>query len=242
MFRRSARAIRENIFLLIVFSFVITGANEIQLWILQFPLYFFASGLFAFLSHRMLLKKERFGIVNAITPKSAGGEPLSYGTFLLIFGGFWLCLIVIFGASFLAYYLLLGAGVVARQSTGVAGLLTVGGAFFIYGMLLSRIGSLFPAAALNGDTSLKRALARGRTTYGKTFWRLSQGVIVVLVLAVGTTLLTYPFISSPLLSLDHLSLLASFVASVFGSVMTLFAAAALSMAYEESEEVLNASS
>ena len=113
-------------------------------------------------------------------------------------------------------------------------------AAIVYGIVLSLIGTVFPAVAIGADKSLKTALQRGKLRFWKTLGRLAFGPFILSLLGVIGLIAFIRYLEGAGFNVSSaavdipLSVLAYCIN--LGSI--LLAVTALSMAYIEAEKML----
>jgi hypothetical protein len=139
-------------------------------------------------------------------------------------------LVIFTGLVIVAFVLNFPADPADERSVLTASFLSLLIAAPIFALILALFGTVLPAAATGGDTSLGRALYRGRKCLLRTLLRFALGPGLLLVATAAITLVVWPLATTPT---------AQFIVSgllyFFGFLPTHFTAVLLSMAYREVE-------
>lgn len=183
--------------------------------------------LAALFAHRASLLKERASLVQALAGRGADGTRLPVAGFLLRAALFIGALVA------LIYGLGWGIAVTAEVPERLQLATVVGGillGILIHGVLLAYIGTVLPACAVGGDSTLRAAWRRGAPRFGHTLGRLAYGPF----LFTAFTLFLFVVIEGTLGEASGLRLAAE---RLLGAAMALFstvlAATALGIPYEE---------
>lgn len=200
---------------------------------------FVIGALLALYTHRMILLDENFGGADLFKRHGPNGQKPPMFSFFLVSGIGALVFMLLLGLGFyVLFYLLLDVNLDNKERLMGAVSLSLIPAAGVYGLLLSLIGTVFPAVAIGADRSLKTAFQRGKLRFWKTLGRLAIGPFAFtllgafgLIAATGYLERTGYNISSAPVDIP-LSVLAYCVN--FGAI--LLAVTALSMAYREAEK------
>ncbi len=108
-----------------------------------------------------------------------------------------------------------------------------------FGIMLALIGTVLPATAIHGDSRLSTAFRRGKARFWSTLWRLIYGNVLFGIAALTLLTLATGLAETGTPDNRFVFLGLSFLASLISCMITLLAATALSMAYEETEPPLD---
>ena len=239
MYRIAFYAFKNNWHLFAVFAILASILPELPISRpLSLVFTVFISGYVAFFSHRMVLLGERYSWDLNIN-NTAGNKSWSYNTRSFTWRFFLLTTLFI-SLIIIPFILLFNGGVINSQDEeGIYAslFLLLFLALPFYGIVLFLLGTILPASATEGDAGLKLALQRGHRTFWKTLLRLLVGnVLFTIVLWTTVTIIVLKFES--LLPGSYLVTYGlSFLASLGGNFGILLAATALSMAYQETEDI-----
>ncbi len=235
MYKKAFTAFCGNFQLFALFAALMTILDEFDIGAGGIFVQFLIAGYLAFYSHRMILTGDNFKGAALVNPKSENGQPLVYRPFLIRFGLLWLAFFVAIMLTAWAIYKLLGSTSIDTEQFIGALILSLVAMFPVYGIVLSLVGTILPAAALNEDAGLDLAFARGKKTFWKTLGRLTVGSFLFgcATFAVGLWLFSYVVGHDVESGILYYSV--SFLVSVLSCGITLLAATALSMAYQEVE-------
>ncbi|MDW3224888.1 MAG: hypothetical protein R8G34_18725 [Paracoccaceae bacterium] len=191
-----------------------------------------AFAIIAFYAHRAILLDERLSWRNALWRPSKDAQPIKMGPFLWRMFGWWTFAAAVWAFCFLA---LRRASFLPDQNITPdesAGLIFVGLILTVVITLpvLAAFGTMFPAAAVEGSTSLGSAWRRGRKSFWRALGRLWGGNILFFVISSGVLLWLLPETGSPVM--DGVMRVPFELVGIFAICLT---AAALSLAYIEDE-------
>ena len=193
------------------------------------------AGMTMLYTHRMIQLDEVFGWADPLPTKGKDGSRIPLFAYMLRFLAFFVALMLVMTGGFMA---LEATGVVDPDALlaeielalwGIA--LTVPAFVLIFGL----IGTTLAAAAERADTSLLKALSRGRATFGKTVMNLLFGPVALSLLG----FLVLGQVGWMIASLgDSLIPRALFraVATILTILPAMLNATALSIAYIEAEK------
>jgi hypothetical protein len=239
MYKLAYQTLKKNIALF--GSYVVLFVVVEQFFEINSGMSFVVGAILALYTHRMILLDENYGAADLFKKDGPNGQKPPLLSFFLVSGIGLLVFILIVGVVFyVLFYLILGANLDDKGQFIGAWFLSIIPAAGIYGIVLSLIGTVFPAVAIRADRSLKTALQRGKLRFWKTLGRLAIGpfalsLLWVIGLATFIRYLEGAGFNVSGASVDiPLSVLA--YCMNFGSI--LLAVTALSMAYQEGEETL----
>ena len=190
----------------------------------------------AYFCHRMVLKGERFDFASTFRGRFENGETAVNWRFTGYYVLFLLFPIVVMGLIVWAIVASVGFEQLDRNQLERIVLTVAVPVLVPYGILLSLLGTILPATAVNDDTSFRAAFERGRHTFFATLGRLTGGSLLytiafIFFFGLLSKLLTFPEEGSGILYA-----LISVPINVVALVPILLAATALSMAYETGEQ------
>ncbi|KPU84365.1 hypothetical protein JI58_04220 [Marinosulfonomonas sp. PRT-SC04] len=196
----------------------------------------------ALFSHRMILLDENYGAADLFKRSGPSGQKPPMLSFFLVSGIGFVVFLLLLGVTFyLLFHVVFGANLDDKAQLAGALYISIIPAAGGYGIVLSLIGTVFPAVAIGADRGLKIAFQRGELRFWKTLGRLAIGPfalsllgLVGLVSFAGYLELAGFDISRALVDIP-LSVLAYSIN--FGSL--LLGVTALSMAYQEAEIILD---
>jgi len=221
VYNKAFNAFRSNLPLFFIFAIGLTLLEEFASRGTRIGGGLLLSGIVAFYCHRMVLLGESYGWEHTVKNTTPDGAKIKIGPFLWRFLLICLSLIVLAVASFITF------GVKNEQQVMLIILI----ALLPFGLLLALLGTMLPAAATNGDASLSAAFRRGKKQFWKTLWRLLYGNVLFAIVTLFLLLLAANAVPDTF----AFSLGVSFFGSLISCVITLLAATALCMAYEEAE-------
>lgn len=141
------------------------------------------AGLSMLYAHRIIQLGETYGWSDPLSTTGKDGSKIPIVGYLLRFLVFFVALMLFLAASFMV----LNASGMLDPNAFLSEI-----EYAMWGVLLgvpafacafALIGTVLPACAERGDTSLRAALARGRKTFGRTLLNLTIGPVVMSVLA-----------------------------------------------------------
>lgn len=136
--------------------------------------------MLALYSHRMILLNENYGGADLFNRNGPNGQKLPMLSFFLVSGiGFLIFMLLGIVVLYLWFFLLLGVNLGDKEQLAEALKLSQIPAAFFYGIVLSLVGTVFPAVAIGADRSVKTAFKRGKLGFWKTFGRLVIGPVAL---------------------------------------------------------------
>lgn len=196
---------------------------------------FVMGAMLALYTHRMILLGENYSIGDLFKSQGPSGEKPPLLMFYLVSGIGVVIFLVLLAASF---FLLFGQFRAFAQEGEMdlftAILMAAIPASAVYGIILSAVGTVFPATAIGGDKSLKAAWQLGRPSLWKTYMRLAIGPFAFSIVGTSLVIGLAGFFAEAGVGVGNISieiLLAMLAYCVnFGSI--LLGVTALSMAYQ----------
>lgn len=180
-------------------------------------------------THRMIQMDETHPWSDPLSTKGIDDKPVPIFRYALRFTAFFILTMLTVSGAFMV---LAGTGLLDFEdpATGTIGtLLGLALALPAIALLFGLIGSVLPACAERGDTSLRRALARGRATLGSFVPGFLAGPGLVTLL--GTALMGVLPFGTGIIG----TTLALILSTVLMEAVALLTATALSLAYTEAE-------
>lgn len=199
---------------------------------------FVVGAILALYTHRMILLDETYGMGDLFKGHGANkGKPPILAFFLVSGIG----LVVFLLLLAVSYYVLFVQISQTRLKGDVQIFLTI---FFasipatlVYGVLLSLLGTVFPATAVGGDKSLKAAWRRGKPSFLSTYIRLATGPFAFGLIGTAIVLWVVGYLETSGVGAGNIAieiLLAVLSYCInFGGI--LLGVTALSMAYQSAE-------
>ncbi|WP_372571188.1 hypothetical protein [Ruegeria jejuensis] len=189
--------------------------------------------LVALFCHRLLLTEERTTKADIFPGRKDGPLAGRLWPFCWRMGLFWLFAACVWGFFFYLIFGLLPE--VDKGSVFGAGMLALVPAALVFYVVAALVGTVLPAAAMEGDMSITTAFRRGRGSFWKTIWRLIAGnglfsivsLVALIALASHIPVNAGPVIGTALGILGEVS----------GMFTIMLTAAALCLAYETSAPV-----
>ncbi len=224
MYKIAIRTFLQNFPIFLIVALLLAGFSFLEMNV-QSGGSFFAYGLVALFSHRMILLNENYGWSGKPTLKP--GETMPMWAFFWRYGLFF----IIFLFLSLAVFLPLMPSDPNDEAKIVGAIIL---SFLIvapfYSILLSLFGTVLPAAAVRGERSFSAAFHRGRKRFWITMGRLALGPALIFVAMFMLAIAVPETMNSAIL--DFAS---NAVFYLLGLLPTHMTAVVLSMAYSEAE-------
>lgn len=190
----------------------------------------------AFFSHRIVLLKEQYRWNGALNGAAENGTKAPIWPFTWRYVAI---MVLFFGVLGLFAWLLYSAAApndLSREGFQGILLLAMIPALLINGLVLSLIGTMLPAAAVQDDASLRASLRRGKRSFFKTLWRLFYGSFLfgLAVFALGIAAIWG--LAQYGVAINAPGLVLSIIGNLVGLFSITLAATALSLAYEAAED------
>ncbi len=194
--------------------------------------------ILALYTHRMILLNEHYGLGDLYKRQEASVRKPPMISFILVSVIGLVVFMALLGIFTYLLYILIGE--IALKDRGhilLSVLIALMPAIIVYGVLLSLFGTVFPAAAIGGDRSLKAAWKRGKSSFWKTLGRLIVGPLAfVLFGGGGVGFLTYYLAKSGIdVESASVNIPLSVLAYSINVCGILLSVSALSMAYQSAE-------
>lgn len=216
-----------------MFASLTTVLEEIDLGTSFTGLKLVLSAVLAFYCHRMLLVGDDFGWDQVFAKRDKNQDDIKFWPFLWrLFVSTLLFIIMVS----VIYFLIRGFVTPYAQGAEavfLAYLLSAIIALPLAGVALALFGTVFPAAAINSDTSLRSAYNRGKQRFLITLWRLFFGFFCFTAVSMALYVAVIRNFGLDTTDTGPVYYLLSFAATLAGSFSTLLGATALSLAYEE---------
>ena len=239
MYKLAFQTLKKN-FALFAFFVILLVVVE-QFFEINAGLQFVIGATLALYAHRMILLDENYGAADLFKRSGPNGQKPPMLSFFLVSGIGLLVFLFLVGAAFYLLFHVIFAINLDDKAQFV-------GAFYIssipalggYGIVLSLIGTVFPAVAIGADRGLKIAFQRGKLRFWKTLGRLAIGPFALSLFGVIGLLKVYEYLG--LAGFDVSSALVDIPLSVLAYSINLgsllLGITALSMAYQEAEIIL----
>lgn len=228
MYRRAFGVLRQHSMLFLCATAVIAITEQILSPLLNLVFQTAFCGFLAFICHKAILTGEpqTFEKLTALHgPNASSFIPFIWRYLLLS---------ALLFASFLSAAAILASTL--DPDLWVFGYWTaIGAPLALSTLLLSLIGTILPAAALNKDASVGRSLARGKLTFISTLWHLLSGVGVFVTADLAMIFLAGSGHILPQTNQPVATQLWFVLNSFTNCCAVLLAATALSMAYQQAE-------
>ncbi|WP_456387774.1 hypothetical protein [Profundibacter sp.] len=195
--------------------------------------------MLALYTHRMILLDENYGAADLFKRHGPNGQKPPMFSFFLVSGIGALVFILLFGLVFyVLFYLLLGVNLDNKEQLTGAMFLSLIPAAGVYGIVLSLVGTVFPAVAIGADRSLKTAFQRGKRRFWKTFGRLVIGPFAFTLLGMVGLIAVTGYLQGAGYNISSaiVDILLAVLTYCINSGSILLAVTALSMAYQEAEK------
>jgi hypothetical protein len=180
-------------------------------------------------THRMIQMGETHPWSDPLSTKGIDGRNVPIFRYALRFTAFFFLLMLTMTAAFMVLSATHLIDFANRNLQTLATLLGFVIALPVIAIILGLVGSVLPASAERGDTSLRRAIARGRATLRGFIPRFLVGP--GLAILIGIALLSLLPFGTGLVG----STLALILSTLFMVAVSLLLATALSLAYQEAE-------
>jgi len=187
------------------------------------------SGLTMLYTHRMIQLNEVYTWGDPLSTKGADGSKIPMAGYILRFVGIFMILMMLMTGAFMMLSVLGVATDDAPKSDVVQTIL--GALIFLpaFACVLGLFGSVLPACAERGDTSLRAAFSRGKATFTQFVPRFLAGPCVVMVTGFVVMGQLEPLIHSEMGLIMQGALFA--IATCFSLATALLTATALSLSF-----------